>query len=172
MNDQDLRDNLEKFHHDSYGWALACCKSDHDIAADVLQTVYVKFLQRKAIFRQKSSFTTWLFGVIRFTALNARRKRLLQSLRFVQLGNSSLRIPQENSIEAKESEPILREALSKLSARQREVLHLVFYQDLTIEESAKIMNISLGSARTHYERGKKKLRQMLSSTELQKKRFS
>jgi RNA polymerase sigma factor (sigma-70 family) len=55
--------------------------------------------------------------------------------------------------------------LAKLPARQREVLHLVFYQDLTIEETAKILHISLGTARTHFERGKTRLRSLLAQKE-------
>jgi DNA-directed RNA polymerase specialized sigma24 family protein len=48
-----------------------------------------------------------------------------------------------------------------LSPRQREVLHLVFYQDLTIAAAAGVLNISIGSARVHYERGKAQLRRLL-----------
>ncbi|MGH8134304.1 MAG: RNA polymerase sigma factor, partial [Steroidobacteraceae bacterium] len=55
----------------------------------------------------------------------------------------------------------LSAAVGRLSRRQREVLHLVFYQDLTIEESAQALGLSLGSARTHFERGKQRLRALL-----------
>jgi RNA polymerase sigma-70 factor (ECF subfamily) len=55
----------------------------------------------------------------------------------------------------------LRRELSALPARQREVLHLVFYGELSIAEAAEVMEVALGTARTHYERGKHRLRERL-----------
>ena len=56
----------------------------------------------------------------------------------------------------------LEKALTKLSERQREALHLTFYQGMTVEEAAEVMSVSVGSARTHYTRGKERLRGLLN----------
>jgi RNA polymerase sigma factor (sigma-70 family) len=67
----------------------------------------------------------------------------------------------EAEFERSEMQRRFQQALVRLPARQRETLHLVFYQDLSLSEAAEVMNISVGSARRHYERGKKRLREAL-----------
>jgi len=72
--------------------------------------------------------------------------------------------PEGSLTEAKRDQQ-LRAALQELPGRQRDVLHLVFYQELTVEEAAQALRISVGTARTHFDRGKGRLRQILASKE-------
>jgi RNA polymerase sigma-70 factor (ECF subfamily) len=157
----DLRCALEQHHAASFGWALACCGRDRVEAEDVLQASYLKVLEGRARFDGRSSVKTWLFGVIRRTAIEERRRHLLR-LRV----HESLAAQAPSSLDGTGSDPIgdaqrlseLIAALASLAPRQREVLHLVFYQGLTIEDAAAVMRVSVGTARTHYERGKHRLR--------------
>jgi RNA polymerase sigma-70 factor (ECF subfamily) len=154
---------LEDLHADSFGWALACCRRDFDDAEDVLQIAYLKVVEGKAKFDGRSSFKTWLFSVIRRTALERfrwkrTRQRLLSMFRFEPAAEA----PVDERIERSETAQQLLRALNVLPARQREVLELVFYHDLSIEQSARTLGISLGSARVHYDRGKKRLLRLLS----------
>src|ERR1041384_103899 len=80
MEISDLKAELEKLHPASFGWALSCCRRNHADAEEVLQTVYLKILQGKAVYRGESKLQTWLFAVIRKTAMSERRKQWLRTL--------------------------------------------------------------------------------------------
>ena len=48
MDEAELREQLERHHELSFGWALSCCARQADEAEDVLQTVYLKILEGRA----------------------------------------------------------------------------------------------------------------------------
>src|ERR1700728_4553276 len=81
MNEAELRAQLEQHHAVCYGWVLSCCAHAPEMAEDVLQTAYLKILQGRARYDGRAAFKTWLFGVIRLTALDERRRRWLRLLR-------------------------------------------------------------------------------------------
>lgn len=164
MNESERRALLAEHHRQAYGWALSCCGRRREDAEDVLQTVYLKVLRGKAHFNGSSSFRTWLFALVRNTAADRRRSWLRRLSREGGLPAPTPGMRPDHAVERHQQEALLEKALTGLSARQREVVHLVFYQDMTIEEAAEVMGVSLGSARTHYERGKAKLRQSLKET--------
>src|SRR5258708_19159150 len=137
MRQDDLRRSLEALHAESFGWALACCDRRREDAEDVLQTAYLKVLEGSARFAERSSFRTWLFGVIRKTAWDVRRRRWL---RHQLLALFPVAAPAAVERAAETSDLIA--ALGKLAERQREVLTLVFYHDMSLEEAAEVMGVS------------------------------
>jgi RNA polymerase sigma factor (sigma-70 family) len=165
MELSELRAQLEKLHAASFGWALSCCRHNHAEAEEVLQTVYLKILQGKARYDGASKLQTWLFAVIRNTASSERRKTLVRSIATPPFENK-IDPPSHVQLERSEMQRRFQQALQRLPARQRETLHLVFYQELTLSEAAQVMGISIGSARQHYERGKKRLRELLDREEV------
>ena len=166
MDKTDLQGELERLHPASFGWALWCCDHRRDEAEEVLQAAYLKVLEGVARFDGRASVRTWFFSVVRRTAWEQRRRRWVrESLWGRWLSQQRAFAPNpapDQALGSSEESAALRQVLATLPARQREVLHLVFYQELTIEEAAKILNIGLGTARTHFERGKARLRSLLA----------
>lgn len=170
MTPEELESQLERLHEASFGWALSCCGWNEADAEDVLQTTYLKVISGRARFERRAAFKTWLFGVIRLTAREHRRRAASHAERAERLGthlaatDDHVALP-DDPVERSERSEVLLGALETLPPKQRQVLHLVFYQDLSVREAAEVMEVSLGTARVHYDRGKKKLRALLSADE-------
>jgi RNA polymerase sigma factor (sigma-70 family) len=168
MERAELERELERLHAACWGWTLACCARDRDAAEDTLQSAYLRILSGKARFDGRSSLRTWVFGVIRRTAHEELRRGASRRLREESAEPEAHAVSDpapgaDLALEYAEASAEFLAALGTLSPRQREVLHLVFYQEMTIEEAAGVMQISLGSARTHYHRGKEAMATALAS---------
>ena len=169
MEDSELRALLERHHQAGFGWALRCCARDPSRAEDVLQTTYLKILDGRARFDGRAEFKTWLFAVIRRTAADDWRRSLLRAFRLVAYDPHESSPRPETGPEAMnrdESRSALLDALRSLPKRQQEVLHLVFYEEMSIEQASEAMGVSVGSGRTHYERGKQRLREIVKHVEV------
>ncbi|MGH7701664.1 MAG: RNA polymerase sigma factor, partial [Gemmatimonadales bacterium] len=164
MSRVELEQELSRLHAAAFGWALLCCEGHRARAEDALQASYLKILDGRARFAGRSSFRTWLFGVVRRTAAEEGRRGGWR--RWWPLSSAGDRAdsggsdPVDRLVGCEETRR-LEAALADLPRRQREVLHLVFYQDLTIAAAAELLGIGVGTGRTHYERGKAALRNKL-----------
>jgi RNA polymerase sigma factor (sigma-70 family) len=169
MRDSELWTALETYHSESFGWALSCCIGSSVEADAVLQAVYLKVLAGKARYDGRASFKTWLFAVIRRTAADERRRQILRRIllerRPVPEPAPVVEWPDEVLYKA-ELQQLVREVLNQLPRRQREVLQLIFYHDLSLAEAAEVMGVSSGSAHTHYDRGKKKVREYMEELQI------
>jgi len=160
-----LRDQLAACHQDAFAWAVHCCWRDRHDAEEVLQTVYLKILDGRARFDGRSALRTWLFAVIRRTAADHRRRRLLREWWHAALREgdavASTNPGPDRELHDSEQRDALSGALARLPERQRQVLLLVFYHGCTVEQAAVVMGVGTGSARRHYARGKERMRALL-----------
>lgn len=152
MQTKWLLNILKTLHDEGYRWARQCCGYREEMSKEVMQEVYLKILNKKAQYKEQSSLKTWFFSVIRYTAMDQLKKQRNDEPIY------GLEIAEEN-VESNDRE--LQILLGQLPGQQRKVLLLVFYHDLTLEEAAEVMQVSIGTVRTHYDRGKKKMGELL-----------
>ena len=163
---EELQRQLEPLHPVSFAWALRCCGGDHGEAEDVLQTAYLEILEGRARYAARSGLRTWFFGVVRRVAAGRGRSRALHRRlleRFAASAPSPAAAPDPQRLaEAASDKERLALALAALPPRQQQLVELVFHHDLSIRESADVLGVSLGTARTHYARAQQQLLRALA----------
>ena len=171
MRDSDALENnplvsrsaLEAIHSQVFGWALSRCNYDDTVAEDLVQQAYVELLSGKAAFDGKSSLKTFVFGVVQNLA-RGRFRRIATRMRLVQTYIAHDE-PASSEMPAREDSARVWNAVGKLPARQRDIVELVFCRELTVEEASRVMGVSVGTGRVHYDRAKKALRATLRGFE-------
>ena len=159
MDKQQPAKLLEDSHREAYLWSRQCCRYDDELAKEVLQAVYLKIFEGRARYQEKSSFRTWLFAVIRYTAIDSLKKtRPYSDL------DEAMAVAEDVALE---EDPDYQTMLQQLPGQQAHVLLLAFYHNMTLEAISVVMEISVGTVRTHYERGKKNLKELIEKKQMQ-----
>jgi RNA polymerase sigma-70 factor, ECF subfamily len=164
-NSRISRAELAALHDDAWRWCYFMMQADRDATDEVLQNVYVLIIEGRARYDGRSSLKTWLYGVIR----NSTKRHLRRRLRERLLGwwDTPAEHPESVALDwpTAADEPLsatLHQAIEQLPQRQKDVLALTVLRDFSLRECAKILGISIGSARTHYHRAKSALRKSLT----------
>lgn len=138
---------------------IRLCGNVHD-AEDIAQEALVRAARSHQSFRGDSSLKTWLFRL----AINVFRDRLRQ--------NRPDAIELDDAIEAASGSPsrevanretaeLVASAVSSLPRRQREVIALTVFEQLSTRETAEVLGISEQNVRTTAHEARKSLRQKL-----------
>ncbi|MEQ8485437.1 MAG: RNA polymerase sigma factor [Pseudomonadales bacterium] len=164
-NPRVSRRALAALHAESFRWALSLCAHQPAEAEDVMQHAYLLLMEGRARFDGRSTLKTWLFGVVRNVARRRHRRLRLDLALATRLGtrDADAEPTTEPDADADATALAVRRAIAGLPGRQREVLQLVAYADLTLEQAAEVLGVSVGSVRTHYHRAKLALRGALEN---------
>jgi RNA polymerase sigma-70 factor (ECF subfamily) len=150
-----------------YAYALRLT-GDPAAAEEVLQDSLVAVWQGARRFRRESRAIAWLLGIVHNKALNSLRlrRRILARLDEDQdLPAAPGPLP-ETQTALNERRRLLGSAIARLSLEHRTVLELVFYQGLSLEETAGVTGCPLGTVKSRLNYAKASLRGVLSRTGL------
>ena len=124
-----------------------------------MQQADVEILRGSARFDGRATLKTFLFGVIRNLA-RRRYRRLGVRLRLLRRHGAEA-APASVPPPVHELGPVWA-AVAALPARQRDVIELVFLRELSLDDAARVIGVSPGTARTHYDRAKRRLATVLA----------
>jgi RNA polymerase sigma-70 factor, ECF subfamily len=137
-----------------FGYRLACGML-HDAAAaeDAVQEAALKAWRKRSRLRPGADPLPWFLAIVANECRSMRRQRWWSVLRLDS---------REPAVAAGEDRIVrgadLRQAIRRLTPRDRLLVILFFYLDLPLEEAARIAGVSVAAARGRLYRSVKKLR--------------
>lgn len=159
----DLRALLER-HRESLTLFIYGFVRNMEDAEDIMLSAFAAAAAGSSSFSGKSSFRTWLFGIGR----NLARKHLRETRRIYGM-TGSLDDPDvreaEDELIREESRRELYEAMSMLPDDYRNALYLVYFEDMSHDEVARVMHKTKKQVYNLVFRGKQSLREILEDTE-------
>lgn len=153
-----------------HSYLVALVKSP-EWAMELTQESFLRAYEKRALYKKGHTFTSWLYSISRNLSIDELKRK--DATRFtVELKDaegeilpaaelpSSERGPFENTLKNRESEK-LKASLSKLPDQYKDVLLLRVFSEMSYDEIAKELGIKVSSVKTHLNRAKKKLMEIM-----------
>lgn len=130
-------------------------------AEDVAQDVFVKVWKKLPDYRGQASFTTWLYRITVNTAIDATRRKQVDTTPLEEWHPSSVPSPEEDHLRASRREQV-QAAIASLPEGARAALVLREYEQLSYKEIAQSLGIPIGTVMSRLNYARKALRDRLS----------
>jgi RNA polymerase sigma-70 factor (ECF subfamily) len=154
MTRQELQDLYDQLGPALVAYARMLTGS-HAAAEDVVQQVFLKLSRFGTGVPQDSR--PYLFRAVKNTALNYRRDRAREADRSQFLPAFEPSSRQNGAV------PALEAALAELPEEQRQIVFLRIWGEMSIEDTAQLLNILPATAASRYRYALAKLRKRMSS---------
>lgn len=163
-DDDAVRDLYAQYGQRLYAYALRLT-DDPATAEDVTQNTLVTAWRTAHTFRAEGRLIAWLLGIVHHTAMKAIRNRTNY---LDDVAEETIREEQpspEDQAQVKDERRWVRQGMQSLSPEHRAVLELVFYQELSLNEVAQVLNIPVGTVKSRLSYARTHLRGVLTRTE-------
>ncbi|MDD5570886.1 MAG: RNA polymerase sigma factor [Bacteroidales bacterium] len=142
-------------------------------AEDLVQEIFIEVYNSLDKFRYESKISTWIYRIAVNKSLNyirkQKRKNIIQTIELLfdfrkaeYTENSTVSHDQShNKSENRELKLVLKKALNTLTENQKTAFVLCKYDELSYQEVAEIMNISVSSVESLIHRAKLNLQKKL-----------
>ena len=133
------------------------------LAEDVTSEVFLGVWRQAHRFEARSAVTTWLLAIARHKALAELRRRPEPPSGAGSMDASDPADNPEATFAIKHRGEILRNCLTRLSPRHREIIDLVYYHEKSVQEAAAILGVPGNTVKTRMFHARKKLSELLEA---------
>ncbi len=137
---------------------MFCACSNVSDAEDLTQECYIRALRNWEAFDGAGSRQAWLFAIARNAQVDWFRKRTRESRVLRSCVDDRAEAASESA--GDDHEAVWR-SIARLSADQREVIHLRFAVGLSYAEIAAMLDVPVGTIRSRLHRGLETLRELI-----------
>lgn len=157
MNSNQISEWFYLYNKDIYHFLVYYLGSSD--VEDLVQEVFIRAIKGFDNFQKKSSPKTWLFSIARNVGIDEIRKRkhlrMKQMIRFWE--EQTDKETPEKILQLNENNRVLYQAIQSLKANYREVVILRGIKELSVSETASILNWNENKVRITYHRALKTL---------------
>lgn len=137
-------------------WHIRRLVVNHDDAQDATQEAFVRVFRSLDQYSEANSFTAWIYRIATNEALRLieRRGRNL----FIELEEVATYIQADEYVDYSDVEAVkLQEAIHRLPAKQQVVFNLRYYDEMSYDEIATVMESNANAVKTNYHLAKDKI---------------
>lgn len=136
--------------------------NDIDEAEDLMIETFSRIFAKARPIKGEGSFKAYLFKIARNLALRYRKKHNISIVAFEELSSEPHSdVFADNELLLGERKEELYSAMKKLKQEYWEALYIVYFEDMSYKEAAKIMGKNEQQVTKLIYRGKQKLKQLL-----------
>jgi len=162
---------VERYQQPVIGLLLRIVR-DRAWAEDLAQESFIKAFRALGTFQIERKFSSWLFKIAHNTAIDALRRKRVDTVPLETtdsdtpdllncLPGSDVESP-ETVLRGRDLGVAMAQAIGGLRPEYRSVIEFRFVQGMAYDEIAEIMDLPLGTVKTHLHRARKSLARTLT----------
>ncbi|PJO41939.1 sigma-70 family RNA polymerase sigma factor [Lysinibacillus xylanilyticus] len=142
---------------------------DAEIAKDMVQNTFIKCYKSLDSFRFDAQIKTWLYRITINECkdyLKSWNYKMVHVKSFINETAKSILPSTEKTVLDKYKNEEIKDTIFSLPKVYREVVYLYYYNSLTTEEIANVLDVSVNTVKTRLRRAKQRLESMIEEAEV------
>lgn len=149
-------------------WHIRKMALSHDDTNDILQNTFMKAWNGIESFRGDARFSSWLYRIATNETLTFLTNKRMRNIASMEDEEQLLlnQLHADSYFNGNEAELKLQEAILTLPEKQRLVFTMKYFEELTYDEMAEILQTSVGALKASYHHAVKKVEKFLANDKI------